>query len=527
MEQDFFSAYLETKIPAWKKIGVKHHHGFVIPLFSLHSRSSCGIGDYIDLIPMIHWTKSLKFDVIQLLPLNDTGSDPSPYSSISAFALNPLYLNLDHLPYLEDRELLQLIETLKALDKTKRIQYPEVYKLKDNFLRRYYQLYKNRVITTFDFEKFLKENTWLEGYALFKTIKIAYEWSSWEHWPEAIRNIKPTTYNELLQEFRTEVDYHIFLQFLCFHQMFYVKKIAEEVGVYLMGDIPILLNRESADVWLNPSVFITHLSAGAPPDYFSQNGQNWGFPLYHWENLEKTNYYWWKERLALAQKLYDIYRLDHIVGFFRIWACGVGEDPINGKFIPENKEVWISHGEKILEVFVDSSSMLPIGEDLGVIPPGVRETLKKFGICGTKVIRWERNFETDQKYKNFKHYDPESLTTVSTHDCESIKQWWEIEPTEAQEYCALKGWEYNRSLNQEQLWEILRDSHQTSSLFHINLLSEYLALIPGMTSNDFKEERINIPGTISENNWSYRFIPTVEEIIKNKTLFTMIKSMLE
>jgi 4-alpha-glucanotransferase len=512
----------------WEIVGVKHHDGINLPLFSLHSQTSCGVGEYPDLLPLISWCKDLGFDVIQLLPLNDTGPETSPYNALSAHALNPIHLGLAHLPQIEHYPALQKqIQELQHLTTKRRIPYPQIHKGKRRFLQEYFHHVSPSIVNTSDYLEFVEQNPWLEGYALFKVLKIQEHWRGWEDWNASIKTPSPTTYQHLVKQFHDKITFHIFIQYFCFQQLREVKKQANANEIFLKGDIPILINRESADVWLDPSLFLLQYAAGAPPDVYAKEGQKWGFPIYNWEEMEKKQYAWWLSRLKVACGLYDLYRLDHVVGFFRIWAIPINLPAPKGKFIPENKSDWITQGEKIMRMMLLHCSLLPIAEDLGVVPTEVRRCLYSLGICGTKVMRWERKWDTDKSYIKPQDYLIESMTTVSTHDSPTLPLWWKTHPQEAQDYAKLKGWTYSPELTHDQLFSILRDSHHTASLFHINLLQEYLALVPGMTWPKIEDERVNIPGIISNRNWTYRFRPSVEEIIANDDLRNEMQHLLK
>jgi 4-alpha-glucanotransferase len=510
----------------WERIGVKHHHGIALPLFSLRSSKSSGIGEFCDLLPLIDWCQEIGYDTIQLLPLNDTGIDTSPYSALSALALNPIHLSLWNLPEVEKYSDLQpLLKELETLNLSQRCDYPTVQAGKNAFLRTYYHYVKDAILSGSDYKVFLEKNGWVLNYALFKALKEKFNWKPWSTWGADYCNVQEERLQELLKEYKNEISFHIFLQFLCFHQFREVKKHAEEKKIFMMGDIPILIDRESADVWLYPHLFDLNYSAGAPPDMYSQDGQNWGFPLYNWVEIEKEDFQWWKERLKVAEPFYDIYRLDHIVGFYRIWAIKDGLAGRFGEFIPHDN--WVTQGEKILRVLLENCKMLPIGEDLGTIPPEVRVSMHQLGILGTKVMRWERVWNEDRRFIKPEDYSVESMTTVSTHDSETLLLWWEVNREDALDFAKFKGWEYKLPLNKEQAYEILQNSHHTASLFHINPLQEYLALVDGMTWPHAEDERINIPGLISPRNWSYRFKPSVEEITSNPILNKKMKAIIQ
>jgi len=505
----------------WKKIGIRDHHGINVPLFSLHSQHSCGIGEYPDLIPLIDWCHAIGFDVIQLLPLNDTGPETSPYCALSAYALNPIHLGLSHLDHASENSSLnkQISELQQLTTRTQRVDYKSVQTRKDHFLREYYRLYGSTITAQNEYKTFKeRQSFWLNDYALFKALKVQQGWHPWEEWPPFLRDPDPSFFSSPPANIKEEADYHIFLQYLCFMQFTNVKAHAEEKNVFIKGDIPILINRESADVWRHRNFFFLDIVAGAPPDMYSQEGQKWGFPLYNWDAIASQQYRWWIERLAVATNFYHIYRIDHIVGFFRIWGIPLQHTARDGRFIPEDTNTWIPHGETIMKVMLANSSMLPIGEDLGTIPPEVRVCLKTLGICGTKVMRWERRWNEDRGYINPKDYPKESMTTVSTHDSETLEIWWKKQTEEAKLYATTRGWTYDPTLTQQQRFAILQASHHSGSLFHINLLNEYLALFPNLVWPNPEDERINFPGTISDRNWSYRTLPFLEEITANAAL---------
>jgi 4-alpha-glucanotransferase len=198
-----------------------------------------------------------------------------------------------------------------------------------------------------------------------------------------------------------------------------------------------------------------------------------------------------------------------------------------GHYLPENEKKWIPQGERLMRMMLNHCSMFPIGEDLGIVPPEVRACLSHLGICGTKVMRWERNWDGDKSFIDPKNYAAESMTTVSTHDSETLTLWWKNNPEEASLYAKTFGWNYHPTLEYSQLYHILLASHQSGSLFHINLLQEYLALIPQMTWPNPEDERINLPGIISEKNWSYRFVPSVEKLVQNEGLKQNIQNLVE
>lgn len=494
-------ASLPTK-KAWKKIGCHPHHGVAVPLSSLRSLHSTGIGEYTDLALLVDWCKHVGFDIIQILPINDTGFGLSPYSALSAFALHPAYLDLKALPYLEKYpELVEKARKLASDFSTSCPTIADIVKRKMEFLALYLQESTPLFEKDPAFARFRTEASyWLKSYATFKSVQE-----------------ENATVPEL---------YFCLIQYFCDLQMQNAKAYAASKGVFIMGDLPILVDRQSVDVLTHPEFFDLRYSAGAPPDMLSADGQNWGFPIYNWEEIEKDGYTWWKERVRWASRYMHIYRIDHIVGFFKIWAIPFGKEGKDGFFIPSDESKWLPEGKKILTALISASDMLPIGEDLGAVPESVRECLKELGICGTRVMRWERKWHEDGSFILPQHYTEESMTTVSTHDTETLFQWWSHFPEESARYASEKGWSYTAPLCQEKHSLILKESHKTNSLFHINPIQEYLTLIPRLSWDDPNQERINVPGTFNSSNWTYRIRPTLEEMLQHTDLNTFIYELI-
>lgn len=460
----------------WEKIGKKPHHGICVPLFSLRTEKSSGIGEYLDLIPLIDWCKEVGFDVIQLLPINDTGKDPSPYNPLSSCALDPIYLSLWELG----------LECPKAAHRS------EVLKLKLEKL-----MEKSSPVP----DDFVQKHPWLPRYAEFRALKEQFN-VAWQDWP---KEAKPDP--KLIQLFT-------FVQFHAFRQMEMVKRHADKQGIKLKGDMPILISPDSADVWSETHLFNMKIGAGAPPDTFHAQGQSWGFPIIDWSEMRKQRFDWWKMRLHTFENLYHIYRIDHVVGFFRIWGIPKGKKALDGSFYPPDQRLWMDQGTEILEMMIDASPLLPMAEDLGTIPKEVYPILKRLGICGTKVMRWQKGTPLDQ-------YEPISLTTLGTHDLPSLETWWKNTPEESVPFASLLHLAYHPILSQKERFAILRASHHTTSLFHINPLQEYLALFPELIFSG--DEQINYPGTLLAANWTYKFRPSLEQLMEHEGLTDSIK----
>ncbi len=470
---------------AWQKIGVRQLHGINTPLFSLRSHKSLGVGDFLDLKTLIDWVASIGFNLIQLLPIYDSGWDPSPYHLISANALNPIYLNINWIPEIEKSPEYQ---ELKNLNIEPRLNYEKVRRLKLALLKRHFQ--QNPI------EKEHQLNApWIDEYARIIGDEMGPDFFRW-------------------------------LQWLAYSQMKEVKEYASAKGILIKGDLPILVSKESVEVRRHPELFNIDLEAGAPPDMYNIEGQHWGFPLYRYDHLQELFIPYWTERLHAAQELFHMYRIDHVVGLFRLWGIPKGKKPVEGYYVPEERSLWAKQGYTILKASLDHSTMMPIAEDLGIIPDETREVLNELGIPGTKVIRWQRDWKGDLHYIPYANYPQNSMTTVSTHDSNLLAHWWVENREEAIAFCQFRGWAYEDTISKDCLFQILLDSHRTPSLLHINLLQEYFSLFPEFRYDHSFEERINIPGTISPLNWTFRYKPFLEELTEhallNQTMHTFI-----
>lgn len=321
-----------------------HFAGVAAPLFSLRSRESHGIGDFSDLKRLIEWAGKCGMSVIQLLPVNDTAShmnwkDSYPYNCISAFAMNPIYLNLTDIGTLNDeKEVKRLATERRLLNHKAFLDYEEVLDSKMKFLRAIYLQEKENTQSEPGYYTFTKQNKeWLFPYAVFCALRDKYRTADFRQWEEH------SVYSEELlntlisrnSEYTGNIHFYIFLQYHLHKQMSSAKEYAHANGIALKGDIPIGVARNGVDAWQYPELFNFTQQAGAPPDAFSEKGQNWGFPPYNWENMEKDNYAWWKARLTHLANYFDAYRIDHILGFFRIWEIPAGDTSgIAGHFHP-------------------------------------------------------------------------------------------------------------------------------------------------------------------------------------------------
>ena len=299
--------------------------GIYCPLFSLRTDESCGIGQYTDVKKVVDLCTKIGASLIQLLPINDTctsgGWDDSyPYGQVSCFALHPMYVNLSEAAEDLPQEIqLEIVNFRSQHDMEKNLNVPVVYQFKQKMLETIYQLVKPKLNGNRDFQQFVKDNgDWLNPYALFCYFRKLYKEADFHKWPEH-KTISEDEVGPLVREHVEDLEFTYWVQFVCNQQWQKVKKYAEQKGVVLKGDLPIGVILNSCECWASPKNFKVDMCAGAPPDQFSSDGQNWLFPTYDWDYMEKDNYRWWRQRLARMATLYHALRIDHILGFFRIW----------------------------------------------------------------------------------------------------------------------------------------------------------------------------------------------------------------
>ncbi|NCD14196.1 MAG: hypothetical protein EOL92_03080 [Bacteroidia bacterium] len=301
--------------------------GTAVPLFSLKTEQSFGIGDFADLRKMIDWASETRQQLIQLLPVNDTTTtktwkDSYPYSAISIYALHPIYLGCSDYPLKKKQKSRKYLAEAAALNRRKEIDYEQVLQLKTAYTRDLYLEIGQEVLSSDSFESFFEKNRpWLFPYACYSILRDRFGTANFREWNHyAVYNeTKLKEMQETDLQAAEEMRYWYFVQYLLHQQFSSVKEYAHERGVTLKGDIPIGISRDSIDAWNAPDLFNMDTQSGAPPDDFSFFGQNWGFPTYNWQAMEEEGFAWWINRFRKMADYFDAYRIDHILGFFRIW----------------------------------------------------------------------------------------------------------------------------------------------------------------------------------------------------------------
>lgn len=301
--------------------------GVVLPVFSIRSEEDWGVGDFGSLKKLVNWVAYTGQKIIQILPVNDTSltktwQDSYPYNSVSVYAFHPMYADMSALPNLPEKQEKDFQARREQLNKLPQIDYEAVNQLKMERLRLAYEQEGRAVLSSAEFKAFWEENdNWLPTYAMFSALRDAFGTPEWQRWPKYSSFSENNLYAfySTNSKDRQKAYFYFYVQFVLHTQLLEAHQYAHSKGVALKGDIPIGVSPYSADAWAEPELFHLNAQAGAPPDDFSETGQNWGFPTYNWDNMAKDKYAWWRRRFMHMTRYFDAYRIDHVLGFFRIW----------------------------------------------------------------------------------------------------------------------------------------------------------------------------------------------------------------
>ena len=565
----------DVSVGNWKGAGV------AVPVFSLNSNDNFGIGEFNDLKLLADWCKRTGLKMIQILPINDTRTDDSwdnsyPYKAISTKALHPIYLNLEKLGRLNNDDDRAYFENQKTILKEKDfVDYPEVMKVKDTYFKKIFAQTWDDVRNSDEYETFFKENKeWLVPYAEFCLQSTARVQSS---------------------EFKvTNSEFYYFLQYHLDKQLREAVDYLHDKGIALKGDIPIGIGRNSVEAWTNPELFNLDSQAGAPPDAFAAEGQNWGFPTYNWEAMAKDNYKWWRERLSQMSRYFDAYRIDHILGFFRIWEIpieysqgtmghfspaipidlektikesGINEAQIEAMFLRDkndsnklhprinlhhtqtynelndrqkdninkiyddffyhrNEELWKTEALKKLPEIIEASDMLVCGEDLGMVPSCVPEVMQQLNILSLEVQRMPKKY--GETFVNPKENPYLSVDTTSTHDTSTIRGWWEENGEMTNRFYREMLGHHEGAPYFAEPWvckEIIRQHLESSSMWTIIPIQDYIAMDGEYRWDQTQREQINIPAN-PHHHWCYKMHQSLESLNERQGLNDIISEMI-
>ena len=548
-----------------------------MPLFALRGENDLGIGDLGALREFIDWTAEIGFTLVQVLPINETGADNSPYNAISSMAIEPTTLcfapgSPEDLTRNDFEASLSEIN-LTALRRSG-VKYRQVKELKQRLLEKAFANFsacadeKRRS----EFERFREEeSSWLRDYALFRVLIEQNNGSAaWDQWPpqhqtiESARNWLRGLPEEKQHAVALRLDFFCYVQWIAHQQWRNVKAHAEQRGMALMGDIPFGVSYYSADVFSRRDEFVLDWFGGAPPephfkdDAFTQKwGQNWGIPLYRWSAMRANNLQWWRERVRAIRRIFHLFRVDHVQGFYRIYAFPWR--PLrNNEFLPldpqemlertggraphfvarnddtpESREANMREGEEYLRVVLqEAGAARVVGEDLGVVPDYVRPHLRSLGIAGFKIPQWEIR---DGMIIPGNTYDRLSVATYATHDHEPIRALWEQareqpeSDTGKQARATLEKIAIFARVNSEiaQL-DYDKDFYRAimEPLFGCN---SWIAIVM-ITDLLARKYRFNVPGTKANLNWTRRIQRSIAKLRssrKERKRMQLIHELLE
>jgi len=561
LPQAFFPVY------PWKGAGT------VIPVFSLRSEGSFGVGDFGDLKLMIDWCDKTHQRVLQILPITDTNmtgswQDSYPYNSISIYALHPQYCDMRQLPLLKDEAERQRFEQLREeLNALQQIDYERMFKAKMEYLRLVYKQEGAKTKRTADYKRFVADNReWLEPYARFCVNRDKYGTAEFMQWPAEAAKTKAD-------------DFWFFVQYHLDRQMRDAHAHARAQRVILKGDIPIGISRDGVEAWVEPRYFNLNGQAGAPPDPFSADGQNWGFPTYNWDEMLKDGCQWWVRRFRKMAQYFDAYRIDHVLGFFRIWeipvpeksglmgqfapALGMSREEIesygvyghlddlflvdhkrddrwhpriavqyqpayerlseeekanfnrlyNDYFYHRNNQFWYQEAMKKLPRLTQATRMLVCAEDLGMVPDCVPWVMNELRILSLEIQSMPK--ESKYRFGRLSHNPYRSVCTISTHDMPTLRQWWDEDIERTQDYFSTilrRGGEAPHPLPGWLAKDIVSRHLTSPSMLCLLSLQDWLSIDEQLRLPDQNAERINIPAN-PRHYWRYRMHLTIEQLL--------------
>lgn len=428
----------------------------------------------------------------QILPLGPTSFGDSPYQSFSAFAGNPYFIDFD---LLRKDGLLEK-EDYESVDfgsNEEDIDYGIIFRNKMKVLRKAYENSKSKDIK--ELKLFIEEeDAWLDDYALYMSVKNSFDLRSWQTWDEDIRLRKPEAMFKYKEDLKDDISYWKFLQFEFFKQWTKLKTYLNELGIEIIGDMPIYVAEDSADVWANPDAFMLDKEtlrplkvAGCPPDIFSATGQLWGNPIYDWNHMEKDHYRWWIDRIRQSFKIYDVLRIDHFKGFESYWSIPYGDKTA------ENGEWVKGPGIKVFNAIKDAlGDVNIIAEDLGTLTEETIKLRNDTGYPGMKILTFA--FDSDYNNPFLPHnYDKNFIVYTGTHDNDTVRGW--MEKTGEKEYVE-KAIEYLKLTEEEGYsWGFIRSAWSSVADIAIAQMQDFLDL--------GNSARMNLPSTLGIN-WRWR-----------------------
>jgi 4-alpha-glucanotransferase len=487
------------------------HSGLLVPLFSIPSRASWGIGEIGDIPTFARWLRDGGQDLLQLLPIGEMAiGQRSPYSAMTAMAIDPIYISVHAVAGFRglggeaamDREWQ---ERLDAARQSPTIDHALVRSVKEPALRAAFGEFERRHARRGSresdvYEAWAAEQAWwLDDYALYRALHAGAQERPWTDWPAPVRDRRPDALADAALHLADEVLYRKWLQFVADMQWRWAKQRARPVS--LLGDLAFMVDGDSADVWAHAASFRLDVSVGAPPDAFSATGQHWGMPAYRWAELAEHDFDWLRQRARRMASLFDGYRVDHLVGFYRTYIFPGDGSPAS--FDPKDEPSQLALGERVLSILGSSGAWI-VAEDLGSVPDFVRQSIARLGVPGCKVFRWERHWEREgQPYRDPAEYPAASVAASGTHDTEPVASWWDgLDADERAAVLATPGVAERVSMLDNPGGDFspaLRDV----LLEVLFAAGSDILLLPIQDVFGWRD-RINVPAVIDDRNWTWR-----------------------
>lgn len=473
-----------------KAQGLQRGAGLLLPISSLPSPYGIGtLGD--EAYKFVDFLVDAGQSYWQVLPVGPTSYGDSPYQSFSAFAGNPYFIDLD---YLVEEGLITKkdIKQYSWVSNVEYVEYAMIYQSRFKVLRTAFE--NSDHIGTEEYNEFLEDSKyWLDDYSLYMAVKFHFDNVEWQQWDEDIKLRKPEALERYREELKDDIEFWKFCQFKFFEQWNDLRTYANESGIKMIGDIPIYVAMDSADVWAHKELFeldedVKPINvAGVPPDAFSEDGQLWGNPLYNWTKMEEEDFSWWKERMRSNAGLYDFIRIDHFIGVVNYYS--IAADCKNAK-----KGEWRKGPGKKLTDAIDSAigdNASIIAEDLGIVSQPVKDLLKETGYPGMKIIEFA--FDGGPSNDHLPHnYNPNSLVYGGTHDNETVAGYFSSKTKKELKYAM----EYLGVSNKEDIPDaVLRTAYASVAAMAIFQVQDILGL--------GNEARMNTPSTLGDN-WKWR-----------------------
>jgi 4-alpha-glucanotransferase len=483
--------------------------GVNVPLFSARSSRSWGIGELPDLVPLASWAASAGFDRLMLLPLGTMpDGETSPYAASSTMSIDPVFIAPDDVSDFTrvggiDRLSPNAIEARAAARNSDRVRYDLVRAAKREALEHAFEAFVAEEWSQFTTRAshlavyIARERWWLDDYALFHAISRTMPDRSWRDWPDGLRDHDARAVDDARRQFARDVLREQYWQWIAEGQWQQARRAAAAKGVKVFGDLPFVAATHSADVWARQEEFRLDVSAGVPPDAFSEDGQDWGLPTYRWERIAQNDYEWIRRRARRMASLFDGLRVDHVIGLFRTYGRPREGTPF---FTPADEDDQRRQGETIVSILRDAGIDL-IAEDLGTVPDFVRASLTSLGVPGCRVLRWERDWHAPtQPFLDPATFPARSAALTGTHDTEPLAAWWDQLPVaERAQLLALPGLASRGLVDALMPWSPALHEALVAMAMSSGSDQVFLPIQDVFGIRD----RINVPGTVGPKNWTW------------------------